>query len=182
MIVGGYLCALRPLGWERCLSDDISVLNCPFYTAVPNCPGAKLSWCQIVFFSLRCQIVPFTLQCQIVMVPNCPILHSWCQIVLGAKLSSFTLLVPNCPGAKLSSVPNCLVPNCPGAKLSVNMGGAKLSAVPNCPGAKLSRHPASHSLLVFVSDGAADDKLGGLKHTNILSSAQALKLEWMSEY
>ena len=37
--------------------------------------------------------------------------------------------------------------------------------------------PVSHSLLVFVSDGAADDKLGGLKHTNILSSAQALKLE-----
>ena len=57
--------------------------NCP----VPNCPGAKLSWCQIVHF-----------------------------YYLGAKLSAFIILVPNCPlyylGAKLS-----------GAKLS----GAKLS-------------------------------------------------------
>merc|ERR1712107_589842 len=45
------------------------VPNCP----MPNCPGAKLSWCQIV------------------LVPNCPLLLSWCQIVcfyyLGAKLS-----------------------------------------------------------------------------------------------
>ena len=57
--------------------------NCP----VPNCPGAKLSGCQIVHF-----------------------------YYLGAKLSAFIILVPNCPlyylGAKLS-----------GAKLS----GAKLS-------------------------------------------------------
>ena len=40
--------------------------------------GAKLSLCQIVW-------------CQIVLVPNCPLLLSWCQIVrfyyLGAKLS-----------------------------------------------------------------------------------------------
>ena len=46
---------------------------------------------------------------------------SWCQIV------RFIMLVPNCPGAKLSgaklSVFIMLVPNCPGAKLS----GAKLS-------------------------------------------------------
>ena len=70
--------------------------------------GAKLSWCQIVLFSLRCQIVLFPLRCQIVLVPNCPILHSWCQIVLGAKLSSFTLLVPNCPF--YTAVPNC--PRC----------------------------------------------------------------------
>ena len=57
---------------------------------------------------------------------------SWCQIV------RFIMLVPNCPGAKLSgaklSVFIMLVPNCPGAKLS----GAKLSwcqivRVPNCP-------------------------------------------------
>ena len=41
---------------------------------------------------------------------------SWCQIV------RFIMLVPNCPGAKLS-VFIMLVPNCPGAKLS----GAKLS-------------------------------------------------------
>ena len=53
---------------------------------------------------------------------------SWCQIV------RFIILVPNCPGDKLSgaklSVLIMLVPNCPGAKLS----GAKLS------GAKLSYH------------------------------------------
>ena len=69
----------------------VLVPNCP----VPNCPGAKLSWCQIVHF-----------------------------YYLGAKLSAFIILVPNCPlyylGAKLS-----------GAKLS----GAKLS------GAKLSYNP-----------------------------------------
>ena len=40
-----------------------------------------------------CQIV----RCQIVLVPNCP----------GAKLSVFIILVPNCP------MPNCPVPNCP---------------------------------------------------------------------
>ena len=72
---------------------------------VTNCPGAKLSWCQIV------------------LVPNCLVLYChgakllWCQIVL----------VTNCPGAKLSGailpwcqidlVPNCPVPNCPVAKL-----------------------------------------------------------------
>ena len=61
---------------------------------VQNCPSVKLSGCQIVHF-----------------------------YYLGAKLSAFIILVPNCPlyylGAKLSS-----------AKLS----GAKLS------GAKLSHH------------------------------------------
>ena len=59
--------------------------NCP----VPNCPGAKLSWCQIVHF-----------------------------YYLGAKLSAFIILVPNCPlyylGAKLSGV------KLSGAKLSYN--------------------------------------------------------------
>ena len=59
---------------------------------VPNCPGAKLSWCQIVHF-----------------------------YYLGAKLSSFIILVPNCLlyylGAKLF-----------GAKLSgAKLSGAKLS-------------------------------------------------------
>ena len=73
------------------------VPNCPFYYV-----GAKLSWCQIV----RCQIV------------RCQIVHFY---YVGAKLSVFIWLVPNCP------VPNCLVPNFP---------------VPNCPfltlGAKFS--------------------------------------------
>ena len=45
---------------------------------VPHCPGAKLSGCQIVRF-----------------------------YYLGAKLSVFIILVPNCP------MPNCPVPNCP---------------------------------------------------------------------
>ena len=77
------------------------VPNCP----VPNCPFL-LCWCQIV------------------LVPNCPVPNcpgaklSGCQIVhfyyLGAKLSAFIILVPNCPlyylGAKLSS-----------AKLSYNL-------------------------------------------------------------
>ena len=48
---------------------------------MPNCLGAKLS----VF---------------IILVPNCPLLLSWCQIV------PFIILVPNCP-----------VPNCPTIKI-----------------------------------------------------------------
>merc|ERR1712240_457187 len=80
----------------------VLVPNCP----VPNCPGAKLSWCQIVhFYYLGAKLSVF-----IILVPNCPLYY------LGAKLSTFIILVPNCPlyylGAKLS-----------GAKLS----GAKLS-------------------------------------------------------
>ena len=51
---------------------------------------------------------------------------SWCQIVC------FIMMVPNCPGAKLSgaklSVFVMLVPNCHGAKLSsAKLSGAKLS-------------------------------------------------------
>ena len=54
-----------------------------------------------------CQIV----RCQIVLVPNCP----------GAKLSTFIILVPNCPlllswcqiARFIILVPNCPVPNCP---------------------------------------------------------------------
>ena len=49
--------------------------------------------------------------CQIVLVPNCP----------GAKLSTFIILVPNCPLLLswcqivpfIILVPNCPVPNCP---------------------------------------------------------------------
>merc|ERR1712240_761468 len=93
---------------------------------VPNCPGAKLSWCQIVHFYylgaklspllswcqiVRCQIV----RCQIVLVPNCP----------GTKLSTFIILVPNCPLLLswyqivpfIFLVPNCPVPNCPTIKI-----------------------------------------------------------------
>ena len=57
-----------------------------------------------------CQIV----RCQIVLVPNCP----------GAKLSTFIILVPNCPLLLswcqivpfIILVPNCPVPNCPTIK------------------------------------------------------------------
>ena len=67
---------------------------------------------------------------------------------IGAKLSVFTMLVPNCPfsylGAKLSV---CLL----GAKLSVCLLGAELSVftilVPNCPGAKLSYYQISNFVL-----------------------------------
>ena len=78
----------------------VMLRKCNFFL-VPNCPlyyvGAKLSWCQIV----RCQIVRFY---------YVGAKLSWCQIVRCQ-----IVLVPNCPGAKLS--------------------GAKLS------GAKLSYHP-----------------------------------------
>merc|ERR1712240_901539 len=66
-----------------------------------------------------CQIV----RCQIVLVPNCP----------GAKLSTFIILVPNCPLLLswcqivpfIILVPNCPVPNC---------------SVPNCPTIKIRYH------------------------------------------
>ena len=64
------------------------------YIAVPNCPGAKMSWCLNV---LGAKVSSFTLRCQIVLVPNCLVLY--------------------CLGAKLTLLPNCLVPNCPVAKL-----------------------------------------------------------------
>ena len=38
------------------------------YIAVPNCPGAKMSWCLNV---LGAKVSSFTLRCQIVLVPNC---------------------------------------------------------------------------------------------------------------
>merc|ERR1711978_871516 len=77
--------------------------------------------------SIKFNLIFSNVWCQIVLVPNCPVPKcpgaklSGCQIVhfyyLGAKLSAFIILVPNCPlyylGAKLS-----------GAKLS----GAKLSS------------------------------------------------------
>ena len=64
---------------------------------------------------------------------------------LRYQIFCFIMLVPNCPGAKLS-VLTMLVPNCPfsflDAKLSVCLLGAKLSVftilVQNCQGAKLS--------------------------------------------
>merc|ERR1712012_1418313 len=81
--------------------EEIILLNYNLdviFFLVPNCPlyyvGAKLSWCQIV-------------QCQIVRFYYVGAKLSWCQIVRCQ-----IVLVPNCPGAKLSS-----------AKLS----GAKLS-------------------------------------------------------
>ena len=80
--------------------------NCP----VPNCPGAKLSWCQIVHF-----------------------------YYLGAKLSAFIILVPNCPLYYL------------GAKLS----GAKLS------GAKLSYNQMGDELTLFLEVFSKIEKAGG---------------------
>jgi len=104
----------------------------------------------------------------LILVLNCLLcqivrLHSWCQIVRGAKLSvfnswchivRFTLLVPYCPFYTLGGILSVLhswcqivlVLNCPfltlGAKLSIYTLGSKLSAVPNCPfitlGTKLS--------------------------------------------
>ena len=52
----------------------VLVPNCP----VSNCPGAKLSGCQIVRFYIAVPNCPF-----FIAVPNCP----RCQIVRGAKLS-----------------------------------------------------------------------------------------------
>ena len=73
-----------------------------------------------------CQIV----RCQIVLVPNCP----------GAKLSTFIILVPNCPLLLswcqivrfIILVPNCPVLNCP---------------VPNCPTIIL----IAHMIIIIVS-------------------------------
>ena len=81
------------------------------------CPKFCQKW------SFKFNLIISNVWCQIVLVPNCPVPNcpgaklSWCQIVhfyyLGAKLSAFIILVPNCPlyylGAKLS-----------GAKLSYN--------------------------------------------------------------
>merc|ERR1711978_378678 len=80
--------------------------------------------------SFKFNLIISNVWCQIVLVPNCPVpkcpgaKFSWCQIVhfyyLGAKLSAFIILVPNCPlyylRAKLP-VPNCPVPNCPTIKI-----------------------------------------------------------------
>merc|ERR1712240_906636 len=95
---------------------------------VPNCPGAKLSWCQIVhFYYLGAKLSAF-----IILVPNCPLYY------LSAKLSTFIILVPNCP-LLLSwcqivpffiLVPNCPVPNCPVPNF----------LVPNCPTIKIRCH------------------------------------------
>ena len=78
-----------------------------------------------------CQIV----RCQIVLVPNCP----------GAKLSTFIILVPNCPLLLswcqivpfIILVPNCPVPNCP---------------VPNCP---VLNCPTITEITIFFRLGGA---------------------------
>ena len=95
--------------------QNVLVPKCPrcqsvlFYIAVPNCPGAKLSWYQIV---LGAKLSSFTLRCQIVLVSKC----SRCHIILGANLSSFTLecqivLVPKCHRCQIVIVQiTCLRP------------------------------------------------------------------------
>ena len=106
----------------------------------------KLNFCPICCqkCSIRFNLIISNVWCQIVLVPNCPVPNcpgaklSWCQIVhfyyLGAKLSAFIILVPNCPlyylGAKLS-----------GAKLS----GAKFS------GAKLSYNREKSYMIFFLA-------------------------------
>ena len=79
------------------------------------------------------------------MLPNCP----RCQIVRGAKLSTFThgAKLSWCQivrGAKLSAVPNCpwcqivhfytMVPNCPPTWAVPNCPWCQIVLVPNCPG------------------------------------------------
>ena len=62
---------------------------------IPNCP----------FYNVGAKLSVFTM-----LVPNRPFSYLSAKLsgcLLGAKLSVFTTLVPNCP-----------VPNCPGAKLS----------------------------------------------------------------
>ena len=73
------------------------------------CPKFCQKW------SFKFNLIISNVWCQIVLVPNCPVPNcpgaklSWCQIVhfyyLGAKLSAFIILVPNCPlyylGAKI---------------------------------------------------------------------------------
>ena len=66
----------------------VLVPNCP----VPYCPGAKLSWCQIVHFYYLC----VKLSAFIILVPNCPLYY------LGAKLSGAKLSGAKLSGAKLS--------------------------------------------------------------------------------
>ena len=97
-----------------------------FGQLVSNCPGVKLSWCQIVrgvklswcqiVRGVKLSAVSNCLRCQIVRsvklsaVSNCP----RCQIVRGVKLSA----VSNCQFLhKVSNCPRCqivLVSNCPG--------------------------------------------------------------------
>ena len=73
------------------------------------------------------------------LVPNCPFYY------VGAKLSGCQIvrcqivLVPNCPGAKLSAFIT-LVPNCPLYYLGAKFSGAKLSGA-KLSGAKLSYNP-----------------------------------------
>ena len=59
---------------------------------VPNCPGAKLSGCQIVHF----YYLGAKLSALIILVPNCPLYY------LGAKLSGAKLSGAKLSGAKLS--------------------------------------------------------------------------------
>merc|ERR1711963_706704 len=73
-----------------------------FFCPGAKLSGAKLSWCQIV---LMPNCPGAKLSTFIILVPNCPLLLSWCQIV------PFIILVQNCP------VPNCSVPNCPTIKI-----------------------------------------------------------------
>ena len=88
--------------------------------------------------------------CQIVLVPNCPGAK-----LSGAKLSVFIMLVPNCPGTKLSGAKLswCQIvrlPNCPfltlGAKLSALTLGATLSGAKLCYNQHYHLRPAIYNI------------------------------------
>ena len=81
---------------EQILLNQI-VQNCLFYIvgaklSTGQCPGAKLSGCQIVrFYFIGDKLSDFSSWCR---------LPSWCQIVcfydLGTELSDFMIMLPNC--------------------------------------------------------------------------------------
>ena len=89
---------------EQILLNQI-VQNCLFYIvgaklSTGQCPGAKLSGCQIVrFYFIGDKLSDFSSWCQIVRLP------SWCQIVrsyfLGAKLSRWQIVRCQIVGCKI---------------------------------------------------------------------------------
>ena len=104
-LTNGKLCSVKNVFYSYLCPTGHT--NTPKLNLCPRC-------CQKC--SIKFNLIISNVWCQIVLVPNCPVPNcpgaklSWCQIVhfyyLGAKLSVFIILVPNCPlyylGAKLS--------------------------------------------------------------------------------